>query len=191
MSVSVIAGLGNPGLQYRGTRHNIGFEVVDVLAGVQGALWKEEKRFQCLLTRVQIAGAQVTLVKPQTFMNESGRSLGLLMRFLKLPVSELCVVYDDITLEVGRLKLSVSGSAGGHNGITSVLEHLGTGFIRYRIGIGGKAHPEMKLSDWVLGRYTTEEKTVLSARMPEYIKGLEYLLSEGAERAMNQFNQRT
>lgn len=191
MSVSVIAGLGNPGLQYRGTRHNIGFEVVDVLAGVQGALWKEEKRFQCLLTRVQIAGAQVTLVKPQTFMNESGRSLGLLMRFLKLPVSELCVVYDDITLDVGRLKLSVSGSAGGHNGITSVLEHLGTGFIRYRIGIGGKAHPEMKLSDWVLGRYTTEEKTVLSARMPEYIKGLEYLLSEGAERAMNQFNQRT
>lgn len=191
MAVSVIAGLGNPGSQYRYTRHNIGFEVVEALAASQGALWKEEKRFLCQLARVSLAGQAVTLVKPQTFMNDSGRSLGLLMRFLKLPVSDLCVVYDDITLETGRLKLSLNGSAGGHNGISSILEHLGSGFVRYRIGIGSKGHPEMKLSDWVLGKQTTEEKAVHSARLPDYLAGLESLVSEGIERAMNQFNTRT
>lgn len=191
MVVSVIAGLGNPGAQYRQTRHNIGFEVVDALAAAQGVSWKEEKRFYCHLARVTLAERVVTLVKPQTFMNDSGRSLGELMRFGKLPVESLCVVYDDITLETGRLKLSLNGSAGGHNGITSILQHLGSGFVRYRIGIGAKAIPQMKLADWVLGKQTVEEKAIHSARLSAYMDGLQMLLAEGTERAMNQLNTRT
>lgn len=191
MTVSVIAGLGNPGSEYRGTRHNIGFEVVDALAASQSALWKEEKRYDGEFAKVILGGQTVTLLKPHTFMNDSGRSLGALLRFLKLPASSLCVVYDDITLEPGRLKLSIEGGAGGHNGITSALRHLGQGFIRYRIGIGGKAYPQMKLSDWVLGKQTVEEKAIFSARMPVYLDGLHCLVSEGIERAMNQFNTRT
>lgn len=191
MAVSVIAGLGNPGTEYRATRHNIGFEVVDALAASQAALWKEEKRFDALLAKVVLGGRAITLIKPQTFMNESGRSVGAFMRFLKLPVSDLCVVYDDITLEPGRLKLSLEGGAGGHNGLTSVLKHLESGFVRYRIGIGPKAYPQMKLSDWVLGKQTTEEKAIFSARMASYLEGLHSLASDGIERAMNQFNTRT
>lgn len=191
MAVSVIAGLGNPGSEYRATRHNIGFEVVDALAASEAALWKEEKRFDGEVAKVMLGGRAITLLKPHTFMNDSGRSLGAFLRFLKLPTTDLCVVYDDITLEPGRLKLSLDGGAGGHNGITSVLQHIGQGFIRYRIGIGPKAHPQMKLSDWVLGKQTTEEKAIFSARMPVYLEGLHYLASEGIERAMNQFNTRT
>jgi PTH1 family peptidyl-tRNA hydrolase len=190
MSIAVIAGLGNPGTEYRGTRHNIGFAVVEALATEQGAVWKSEKKFQSETAKVRLAGQPVVLMKPLTYVNESGRALGAWLRFHRLGAEAAAVVYDEINLDLGRLKLSVNGSAGGHNGIASLLREPGAGFVRYRIGVGGKSHPAMDLKDWVLGKFTEAENAVLTARMPVYLQGLHLLLSQGVETAMNQLNTR-
>ncbi|QYY35256.1 aminoacyl-tRNA hydrolase [Ruficoccus sp. ZRK36] len=191
MSIAVIAGLGNPGTEYNGTRHNIGFAVVDALATEQGAVWKKEKKFQAETAKVSLAGEPVVLMKPLTYVNESGRALGAWLRFHRLTPSAAAVIYDEINLDLGRLKLSVNGSAGGHNGIASLLRDAGAGFLRYRIGIGSKTHPAMDLKDWVLGRFTEAENAVLTTRMPDYTKGLHLLLSRGVDAAMNQLNTRS
>ncbi|MBC2592830.1 aminoacyl-tRNA hydrolase [Ruficoccus amylovorans] len=191
MSIAVIVGLGNPGPEYSGTRHNIGFAVVDALATEQGAAWKNEKRFQAETAKVSLAGQSVVLMKPLTYVNDSGRALGAWLRFHRQPASAAIVAYDEINLELGRLKLSLNGSAGGHNGISSLLRDAGAGFLRYRIGIGGKSHPAMDLKDWVLGRFTEAENALITARMPDYLKGLHLLLSRGVETAMNQLNTRS
>lgn len=191
MSIAVIAGLGNPGTEYNGTRHNIGFAVVDALAAEQGAAWKKEKKFQAETAKVSLAGEPVVLMKPLTYVNESGRALGAWLRFHRLTPAAAAVIYDEINLDLGRLKLSVNGSAGGHNGIASLLRDAGAGFLRYRIGIGSKTHPAMDLKDWVLGRFTEAENAVLTTRMPDYTKGLHLLLSRGVDAAMNQLNTRS
>ncbi len=191
MSIAVIAGLGNPGTEYCGTRHNVGFAVVDALATEQGAAWKTEKKFQAETAKVTLSGQPVVLMKPLTYVNESGRALGAWLRFHRQSATAAAVVYDEINLDLGRLKLSVNGSAGGHNGIASLLRDAGAGFVRYRIGIGGKSHPAMDLKDWVLGKFTETEKAVLTARMPDYLNGLHVLLQRGVEAAMNQLNTRS
>ncbi len=188
MSIAVIVGLGNPGAEYGGTRHNIGFDVLDALAADCGVSWKLEKKFQAETAKVSLGGQTIVLMKPQTYVNDSGRALGAWLRFFRKPTSQAAVVYDEINLDLGRLKLSTRGSAGGHNGIASLLSDAGDGFIRYRIGISGKAHPEMDLKDWVLGKFTESERTVINARMPDYLSGLRLLARVGAEAAMNQLN---
>lgn len=191
MSIAVIAGLGNPGPKYRGTRHNIGFVLIDKLAAKHGAVWKTEARFEAETAVITHGERKLMLVKPQTFMNASGRSLGAVLRYRKLPPESLLVLYDDITLEVARIKLSHSGSAGGHNGIADLLEQVGKGFNRYRIGVGAKPHKEMDLADYVLSQFTKDEQQLLADRMPTYLEHLELILDSGVESAMNLINQRT
>jgi len=191
MSIFIVAGLGNPGREYESTRHNAGFAVVDALAERHDLSWRTQSRFEAKIGRWDRAdGRTGVLAKPQTFMNESGRAVRALADFYKVPPDGIIVIYDDLTIELGRIKLSVRGSAGGHNGVASLLEHLGNGFPRYRIGIGPKRPPEMDLKDFVLGRFAPEEQTVFDQLLSTYVDGLDLLIERGLETAMNQLNRR-
>jgi PTH1 family peptidyl-tRNA hydrolase len=124
-------------------------------------------------------------------MNESGRALRRFADFYKVPADGIIVIYDDLTIELGRIKISLRGSAGGHNGVASLLEHLAAGFIRYRIGIGPKHPPEMDLKDFVLGKFIPDEQTIFDQHLSTYVDGLDLLLKQGPDQAMNQLNRRT
>jgi len=191
MSVTLIAGLGNPGREYAGTRHNLGFSVVEALAAAEGLKWKSDSRFEAETARWDVRpGITRLLVKPQTFMNDSGRALRALLDFHKVPVETLIVAYDDLTIDLGRVKVSVRGSAGGHNGIASLLEHVGSGFIRYRLGIGSARPPEMDLKDFVLGKFSHEQSNLIDQQLTTFVDGLRLLLNRGYADAMNTINRR-
>jgi len=191
MSVTLIAGLGNPGREYAATRHNLGFTVIDALAAAEGLKWKKESRFESETARWDVQpGVTRLLVKPQTFMNESGRALRLLLDFHKVPVGALIVAYDDFTIETGRVKVSVTGSAGGHNGVASLLAHLGGGFIRYRLGIGAARPPDMDIKDFVLGKFSTEQTKLIDQKLTTFVDGLRLLMNRGQAEAMNLLNRR-
>ena len=191
MSIAVIAGLGNPGLKYRNTRHNIGFDVVDRFAAELSGTWRTEARFEAEAAIVRAGTHKLLLIKPQTFMNDSGRSLGAVLRYHKFVPESLLVVHDDLTLDLGRAKLSVKGSAGGHNGMADILDQVGPGFARYRIGIGGRPHKAMDLADYVLSQFKPAERDILTAQMPEYTDHLRLIVDKGVETAFNTINQRT
>jgi PTH1 family peptidyl-tRNA hydrolase len=192
MSILLVAGLGNPGRDHAKTRHNAGFAVVDALASRHDLSWKTAARFTAKIGRWDRAdGRTCVLARPQTFMNDSGRAVRALADFYKLPPAAIIVVYDDLTIELGRIKLTVRGSAGGHNGVASLLEHLDGGFVRYRIGIGPKHPPEMDLKDFVLGRFTPEEQTTFNQHLTAYVDGLDLLIEQGTDQAMNKLNRRT
>jgi peptidyl-tRNA hydrolase, PTH1 family len=190
MPVRVIAGLGNPGATYDGTRHNVGFLLVDTLAQKAGVRWKIESKFCAHTATVELCGRSVLLCKPQTYMNESGRSIGQLLRFYKWAVEDLVVVYDEYQIPLAECKLSLRGSAGGHNGIASILAHCGDGFSRYRIGIGPTEKPPMALTDFVLGKFTETEREILSNRLPGLLDGVHHIIQAGPLQAMNHLNQR-
>ena len=191
MSVTLIAGLGNPGREYAATRHNLGFTVVDALAAAEKLSWKHESRFEADIARWNVRpGVTRWLVKPQTFMNDSGRALRSLLDFHHLPVDALTVAYDDLTIDTGLVKVSVRGSAGGHNGIASLLEHLGSGFIRYRLGIGAPRPPAMDLKDFVLGQFSTEQTKLIDQQLNTFVDGLRLLINRGYAEAMNTLNRR-
>lgn len=191
MSIAVIAGLGNPGSKYRNTRHNVGFAVLDKLAAKLGVEWKSERRFEADVATVVCGEHKLLLVKPQTFMNASGRSLGAILRYRGFAPQSLVVVYDDITLDFGRSKLSLNGSAGGHNGIRDLLAQIGPGFLRYRIGVGAKPRKEMDLADYVLSQLSKGEQQLLADQMPSYLEQIKLIIDKEAEQAMNSINQRT
>jgi PTH1 family peptidyl-tRNA hydrolase len=191
MFLSLVAGLGNPGREYEHTRHNLGWVVLDTLARKHGLAWKQAPQFTAEIARWDVgAGRTRWLIKPLTFMNDSGRSVAALARFYKIDPAEIAAVYDDLTIDLGLVKVTVAGSAGGHNGVASLLEHLGDGFVRYRIGIGPKQPPQMELSDFVLGKFTPEQQTLVTQKLDHYVQGLDLLLSRGVEPAMNQLNRR-
>jgi len=191
MSISLVVGLGNPGRLYEQTRHNLGWVVVDALAAKHGLAWKSAPQFKVELARWDhAAGRTLWLAKPQSFMNESGSPVGALARFHKLEPSAVAVVYDDLTIDLGLVKVSVTGSAGGHNGVASLLERFGSGFARYRIGIGPKEPPQMDLADFVLGKFTPDQHILITQKTALYVQGLELLLSHGPAHAMNQLNRR-
>ncbi len=190
MSISIIAGLGNPGEKYAKTRHNVGFLLVDALVDAAGATWRESSRFHGQISRVAIGEGSVVVLKPSTYMNDSGRSLSAWLRFHNLGAQRALIIYDDITLDFGRVKLSASGSAGGHNGIASLLSEAGEGFHRYRIGIGAKPHKAMDLADYVLSHLTADELHLLDERMPNYLTQIKDIITQGPERAMIQINQK-
>jgi PTH1 family peptidyl-tRNA hydrolase len=152
----LIVGLGNPGNEYKNTRHNVGFMAVDFMAQ-QDAIWKKEKN--ALTTRMEIDGLNVMLVKPQTFMNNSGEAVGPLMAFYKIPLENLIVIHDDMDLKLGTLREKVGGSSAGHNGIKSIDNAVGNEYRRIRIGIGHPRDFESPIdpSDWVLGKFDAEQ----------------------------------
>ncbi|ACB75568.1 aminoacyl-tRNA hydrolase [Opitutus terrae] len=191
MSISLVAGLGNPGREYASTRHNLGWIVLDALAAKLGLAWKPQPQFQAAVTRWNRPGhGACWLVKPLTFMNDSGVAVGALARFHKLPIESVLVLYDDLNIDLGLVKVSVTGSAGGHNGLASVIEHFGDGFVRYRLGIGPKEPPQMDLKDFVLGKFTPDQQSLVTQNLPSYLSGLDLLLSRGVDAAMNQLNRR-
>jgi len=190
MSISLVAGLGNPGREYEASRHNVGWVVLDAFAKKQGLTWKLVGQFEAEVARWDTPGRTRWLIKPLTFMNASGTSVRAFSRFFKIPPVDIAAVYDDITIDVGLVKVSNKGSAGGHNGVASLLEQVGDGFSRYRLGIGPKQPSQMDLSDFVLGKFTSEQQTLLTQKLETHVLGLELLLSRGTEAAMNQLNRR-
>ena len=152
----LIVGLGNPGREYERTRHNVGFMVLDYIAGRIGADVRDLKQM-ALTGRGVLEGRRVLLVKPQTYMNRSGESVGALLRYYKLTPDRLIVVYDDVSMALGKLRVRLKGSAGGHNGVKSIIETVGDEWARVKVGVGGKPHPEYDLADWVLSRFTADE----------------------------------
>ena len=191
MFLTLVAGLGNPGRDYDQTRHNLGWVVLDALARKNGLKWRRSPQFNAEIARWDAGGSSPRwLVKPLTFMNESGRAVGLMARYHKLEAGEVVAVHDDLTIDLELVKVTVGGSAGGHNGVASLIEHLGAGFVRYRLGIGPKNPPQMELSDYVLGKFTPDQQLLLTQKLEHYVQGLELLLSRGLEPAMNQLNRR-
>lgn len=191
MSISLVAGLGNPGREYAATRHNLGWIVIDAFAQKLGLAWKPAPQFEAEIARWVRPGKRTCyLLKPLTFMNDSGSSVGAVARYYKFAPESIVAIYDDLTIDLGLVKVSVTGSAGGHNGVASLLEHLGGGFVRYRLGIGPKTPPQVDLKDFVLGKFSESQHALVTQQLPHYLSGLDLLLSRGVEAAMNQLNRR-
>jgi len=191
MSISLVAGLGNPGREYEKTRHNVGFVVVEAITRQLGLAWQTQRSFEAMVARWDPEpGRTILFAKPLTFMNESGRALQAMTGFYKIPATSVIAVYDDLTINLGLVKVTVTGSAGGHNGVASLIERFGGGFIRYRIGIGPKDPPQMDLKDFVLGQFTSEQQHLLDKNLERYVTGLRLVIEHGADRAMNQLNRR-
>ena len=183
----IIVGLGNPGEKYVHTRHNVGFEVIDILADRIG-IHVDEKKHKGLCGRGVLEGQKVVLVKPQTFMNLSGESVRAVADFYKVAADEIIVVYDDISLEPGRLRVRGKGSAGGHNGIKNIIAHLGTQeFPRVKGGIGEKPKG-MDLADYVLSHFGRGEWEQMEEAFKEAADAVAVMISQGTEAAMNRFN---
>lgn len=186
----VIAGLGNPTAQYEKTRHNIGFDVIEKLAN-QNHISMDIKKHKAICGKGMIAGEKVVLVQPQTYMNLSGESIREVVEYYKIDIeSELIVIFDDISLEVGQLRLRAKGSAGGHNGIKSIISCLGTDvFQRIKVGVGDKPKG-WDLADHVLGCFSKEEREKAEEGILHAAQATECILSDGLEMAMNRFNNR-
>lgn len=184
----IIAGLGNPEEKYRATRHNIGFNIVDVLAA-RHDITIGSKESLAMVGKGYICGQKVILAEPMTYMNNSGDSLNALAQYYKIDITkELIVVYDDIDLPVGKIRLRPEGSAGGHNGIKSIISRLGTqNFSRLRMGVGSKPE-QMDLVDHVLGHFSAEDKKIMEASMDRACDAIESILTDGIMTAMNKYN---
>ena len=184
----LIAGLGNPTRQYDHTRHNVGFDVIDALAE-KYHISINEKKHKALLGKGVINGQKVILAKPQTYMNLSGESLVELVNYYKLdPESELIVIYDDISLDVGQLRIREKGSAGGHNGIKNIILHLGTEvFPRIKVGVGEKPKG-WDLADYVLGRYSAEDRKIIDEAQKEAAEAVKMMVMDDVRGAMNRYN---
>ena len=184
----LIVGLGNPGGQYDNTRHNAGFAVVDELAR-RGGFAIQRVKFKALTETALIGGESTLVMKPTTYMNLSGEAVGEAARFYKLDPDHVLVVSDDVDLPLGKLRIRTGGSAGGHNGLKSIIQHLGSDqFPRLKVGVGGKPHPDYDLADWVLGKLTGEDKKVMDEAVQRAADAIECLLKDGLQKAMNQFN---
>ena len=184
----IIAGLGNPGRDYVGTRHNIGFETLDAIAAKYNISVKKGK-FNAIYGEGYIAGEKVVLVKPQTYMNLSGESIREFKSWYKVDADNIIIVYDDISLPVGKMRIRPKGSAGGHNGIKSIIYQLQTEvFPRIKIGVGQPQHEDYDLADYVLGRFTPDEVKALVPVAVKAAEAIEVIISNGCEKAMSKYN---
>ena len=180
--------LGNVGEKYDNTRHNIGFEVADELAG-RKRISVQKLKYRALTETTELGGKKVLIMKPVTFMNLSGEAVIQAARFYKVPAERVLVVCDDTALPPGKLRIRLSGSAGGHNGLKNIIQHLGTDkFPRVKIGVGQKPHPEYDLADWVLGHFQGEDRKVMNEAVKKAADAVECLLKDGPDKAMSKFN---
>ena len=184
----LIVGLGNPGKEYDRTRHNCGFNAIDLLAKNLGCKIDKSK-FYGLYGQVVYKGTKLFLLKPQTYMNLSGRSVLQMSAYYHIPPERIIVLFDDISLEPGRLRVRADGSAGGHNGIKSVIQELGSqAFPRVKIGVGAKPHPEQDLADWVLSTFTASEQKAVDASLKPAGDAALCIVEQGVPQAANRFN---
>lgn len=184
----IVAFLGNPGLKYNGTRHNAGFMAADAMEKKLGVSINK-MRFKALTQTADIGGKKVLLMKPQTYMNLSGYAIVQAANFYKVPPERVIVVSDETALPIGRLRIRRGGSAGGHNGLKSVIARLGTDqFPRIRLGVGDKPHPDYDMADWVLSAFKGQDAADMELVAKKAADAVECYITEGADRAMNRFN---
>ena len=184
----MIAGLGNPGREYEKSRHNVGFRVMDILAH----RWNtsvDRLKFQALTRQISVDGKKLLLVQPQTYMNASGAAVSALATYYKITPEHILVIFDDIYLPVGRIRIRHGGSAGGHNGMKSIIQSLGTDqFPRIRVGVGEKPHPDYDLADWVLSNFSAQEEKDLAPALENAAAAAAILIDQGVEKAASAFN---
>ena len=188
----LIAGLGNPGASYEKTRHNVGFQVVDRIAGSHG-LSLDQSKWDALYCRTSLWGARLLFVKPQTYMNLSGRAVTRFADYFKIVPSHILVIHDDIDMHPGRVKLVATGGAGGHNGIRSLIQHLGTkDFFRLKYGVGrpgqNDVHAEIPVERFVLSSFSDDEQRLLDERIAVLDEGIQTFVRSGGQKAMNILN---
>ncbi len=187
--MKIIAGLGNPDREYAGTRHNIGFDAITAISDKTG-ISVTEKKFKALIGKGTICGERVVLVKPQTYMNLSGEAVIEVMNFFKLEPKDVCIIYDDVNLEPGFIRVREKGSAGGHNGIKNIILHLGSeNFPRIRIGVGEKPK-EWDLKDYVMGHFNSEDEVKIRAALQDAVTAAELFVVYDLPKAMNTFNRK-
>ena len=184
----LIVGLGNPGREYERTRHNVGWRTVELLAQDAGVKI-DRARFRGLTRSCTLAGQRVLLLKPETYMNASGEAVQLAAMYYKIPIDHILVLSDDISLPVGKIRVRAEGSAGGHNGLKSVISRLGSqDFPRIRIGVGAKPHPDFDLADWVLSGFTSEEEKALAPAIDHAAAAALELIRNGVQSAAAKYN---
>ena len=184
----IIVGLGNPGVSYENTRHNAGFIAEGRLEEKLG-FKADRHKFKALVGEVTLAGKRCLVMKPETFMNLSGEAVSAAADFYKIPPENIIVMFDDISLEPGKLRIRRKGSAGGHNGIKSIIECLDSeDFPRIKLGVGSKPHKDYNLADWVLSRFSDDELKLMQSAADNACKALEYIVSGQTDKAMNEFN---
>ncbi len=184
----LIAGLGNPGSEYARTRHNAGFLALEALAEAWRLEWKESGRFESMLARTVRGGKTVWLARPLTYMNLSGRAVGALVRFYRVPVEQVLVVVDDADLPLGAVRMRPDGSSGGHHGLESVENQLGRGYARLRLGIGRRDRAAREITGHVLGRFTPDEERVVDRVLAHAVAQMTCWLEDGIQKAMARFN---
>lgn len=186
----LVAGLGNPGPRYEGTRHNFGFEVVRQLAAAKSApSWKQERDAQVCTTSLS-NNATLLLAMPQTFMNRSGEVLAPLARYYEIAPERMVVVHDEVDLALGVLRIKLGGGDGGHNGIKSITTHLASSeYVRVRCGIGRPLDTRFEIADYVLGRFSIEERSAVEMMIPQALRAIECLILQGLKKAQNEFNR--
>ena len=186
----IVVGLGNPGPKYTGTRHNVGFVAIDRLAEKLGVKVDRVKYSAYTATAV-IGGKSVLLMKPTTFMNLSGQAVRQAARFYAIEPEKVLVIFDDVTLAPGRIRIRADGSAGGHNGIKSIIAELGSqAFPRVKIGVGERPHPDYDLADWVLGKFSSEDRKKIETAVENACGAVEALIEKGVTEAANRYNGR-
>ncbi len=184
----IIAGLGNPGPKYANTRHNAGFMAVDMLADENGFEIKKSK-FSSLVADEMIGGKRCLIMKPQTMMNNSGEAIYEAASYYDIPDENIIIIYDDISLDVGKTRIRRKGSAGGHNGIKSIISCIGNeNFPRVKIGVGKKPHPDYDLVNWVLGEFPKAQKDDLNGALKNSLEAVKLIVNEDIDRAMNLYN---
>lgn len=184
----MIVGLGNPGSEYDRTRHNVGFRAVDLLAK-QCGVKIDRAKCRALVRQAELDGQKLLLVKPQTYMNKSGEAVWLAAQYYKIPPERIIVLSDDISLPVGRVRVRGEGSAGGHNGLKNIIEHLGRqDFPRVKIGVGAKPHPDYDLASWVLSCFTPDEEKALAPAIEHAAAAAREIMTGGVSSAANKYN---
>ena len=184
----LIVGLGNPGAKYENPRHNMGFLTMDLLSEKTGVKLNKVK-FKAAYNMVNFGGAKCLVMKPQTFMNLSGEAVREAVNFYKLPPERVLVIYDDVAIPVGKIRVRPNGSAGGHNGIKNITLHLGTdAYPRVKIGVGSPQHPEHEMVDWVIGTPTQAERKILQQMQEKALDAVECIIKDGVPAAMNRYN---
>ena len=184
----MIVGLGNPGKEYEKTRHNVGFRGTDLIASDLNTKI-DRLKFRALTSQVTYNGMKVLLVQPQTYMNASGAAVSALATYYKVPAERILVVFDDISLPVGKIRIRKDGASGGHHGIKSIIQSLGTDkFPRVKVGVGAKPHPDYDLADWVLSKFSAQEEKDLAPALDNAAKASLLVLEQGTEKAASAFN---
>lgn len=194
--MKLLVGLGNPGEKYKNSRHNVGFEVLDhLLQKVERrdtTSWNEEKKFKALTKEVELGGEKIILLKPTTFMNESGIAVSSYSSYYKIDPQDICVVHDELDIPLGKIRIRFGGSGGGHNGVNSIIEKLGTDkFLRVRLGIGKEARHDLShdAADYVLGTFETHEKGKVSSMIKQALKDILLIEKHGIELYMSKYNK--